>query len=78
MTCISIKSQSLSNECWTAMKGIMQMSIPLGKVCEELWSDKIFQMNCPDIIMGDVYFAYEKNKIHMINYRAFLASIRML
>jgi hypothetical protein len=75
----SIKPQSISNECWTAMKcsivtPILQKSI-CSNLCKNKTCEEIINTTCPDIMyvpafplfFGHVNFAYDKHQFYNLS-----------
>jgi hypothetical protein len=80
----SIKPKSISDECWTAFKCIIDIPIRNDPLCKNLCSnetcDEIIRMKCPNqinvpavpILLGHLYLAYEKNDLKYGFYESFL------
>jgi hypothetical protein len=77
----SIKPESLSNECWTAMKYIMKMSMTSYYLCFDICidgtCDRIIAEHCPDLIrvpaipvlFGFIYIGYKQEHADYFEFR---------
>ena len=70
-TMFSIKPDSLSNECWTAVKCITQNNTICKILCDNGTCDEIIKKICPDLIYapavpilyGHIYLVLDKNQL---------------
>ncbi|CAF1534783.1 unnamed protein product [Adineta ricciae] len=79
----SIKDNSTTDNCWSAFKCILPISISLGSICNSFCSNdnclEIIEDECPSmfyipiipILFTNIYFAYEKLDSKMFNHGLF-------